>query len=437
MDLLFLLGILGLIGGLIGVVVQLKFVQNEREQLNRELYRYKKLASTGEHDELIRTKEELAKHIDSLRQEIYNLEEEGYIQSFGFYEPKYDFINSEDYVIRLKQIKSEQKRMISDDTAAQCQTKWIVKDSEKTGQKFTRDLLKLVLIAFNTEVEDVILKVKHSNVQSSEERIVRSFKRLNKLSETTTCEITQQYLNLKLSELHLQYEMACKKQREREQEQERKKDENERKALVKAEEEIRKAEQKEEVYRQEIEGVRQAIQQAEGERLKQLELENTQLQRELEKAKVETEQATLRYRARKEGYIYVISNIGSLGQGIYRICKSVRDNDFISEMNPVLPFPFDIHFKVYSEDASDTLARLPSRFHSGRVNLLNDKREFFQISIDEISQAIDEINRQTGVLNILSSERVAQAYEYRRTVAERNKKIGSKTIDTYDQNATT
>lgn len=436
MDLLLLLVLLVVILVLLGASVRLKFMQNEQDRLNRDLYQYKKLASTGELDELIRTKNSLTKQVNNLRQEIYSLEEEGNIQSFGFYEPKYDFITSEDYAIRLKQVKSEQKRMIRDGTAALCQTKLVFDDSEKKGRELTENFRKLILIAFNTEVGDVIIRVKHSNIKSSEERIIRSFTRLNKLPETTACEITQEYLRLKLAELHLEYEMACQKQREKEQEQERKKDDNERKVLAKVEDEIKKAEQKEEDYRRKIEDIRLAIQRVEGERRKQLESENNRLQHELERAQAETEQATSRYKARKSGYVYVISNIGSLGQDIYRICKSVREDDYINEMNPVLPFPFDVHFKIFSEDASDTLKLLHSRFQSKRVNLLNDRRDFFQISIDEISQAIDEINRQTGVLNILSSERVAQAYEYRRTVAERNKKIGSKATDTYEHNAT-
>ena len=429
MDPLLLLALLGLAGA----GVHLNFMQKEQDRLNRDLFQYKNLASTREPGELIQTKENLTQQVSVLRQELSNLEEEEYIQSFGFYEPKYDFINSEDYAARLKQIKSEQKKMIRDGTAALCQTKWIVKDSEKMGRKLTQDFLKLVLIAFNTEAEDVIDKVKHSNIQSSEERIFKSFERLNKLSETTTCEITQKYLSLKLSELHLWYEMICKKQQEKEQEQERRKDENERKALVKDEEEVKKAEQKEEMYQQKIDDIRQAIQQSEGERRKQLEFENNRLQGELEKAKVDTEQAISSFRARKEGYIYVISNVGSLGKGIYRICKSVRDENFISEMNPVLPFPFDVHFRIFSEDSSDILRSLHNRFQFKRVNLHNNKREFFQVSIDEIAQAIDEIKRQpeTGVLHILRSDRVAQAFEYQRTIAERSKMTGSTANNNY------
>lgn len=432
MDLLFLLPTLGLLG----TGVQLVLMQNKQDQLNGELNQYKKLASTGELNGLTRTKEELTKHVNNLRQQLSSLEEESYIQSFGFYEPKYDFINSEGYAAKLKKVKSEQKRMIKERTAVLSQTKLVFNNSEVQGQELTENLRKLILIAFNTEAEDVILKVKHSNIESSKERIVRSFNRLNKLSKTTTCKITQEYLNLKVSELYLQYEMACKKQQEKEQEQERRKDDNERRVLAKAEEEIRKSEQKEENYRQRIEEIRRAIQQEEGEKRKQLELENNRLQQELENAQVETEQATSRYKARKAGYIYVISNVGSLGQDIYRICKSVREDDYISEMNPVLPFPFDVHFKVFSEDVSDTLKRLHSQFQNKRVNLINDRREFFQISIDEIAQAIDEINRQTGVLNIVSSERVAQAYEYRRTIVERNKKVGWKVTGKDDRNAT-
>jgi hypothetical protein len=288
MDLLLLLAILGLLVA----AVQLILMQNKQDRLSKELYKYKRLASTGELDELTRTKQELTKQVHDLRQQVCNLEEEAYIQSFGFYEPKYDFINSEDYAVRLNQVKSEQKKMINNRTAVRSlTTRLLYNNDEKKGGKLIENLRKFVLIAFNTEADDVILKVKHSNIQPSKERIEKSFKKLNNLSDTTTCEISQEYFNLKLSELSLQYEMACKKQQEKEQEQERKKDENERKALLKAEEEIKKAEQKEELYQQKIEEIRQALQRDEGERRKQLELENERLQRDLEKAKVETEQA--------------------------------------------------------------------------------------------------------------------------------------------------
>jgi len=370
MDLLLLLALLGLAVAW----VQLKLMQKEQDRLDRDLFRYKNLASTGKLDELIQTNEDLAKRSSRLKQRLSNLE---------------------------------------------------------------NDFLKLLLKAFNTEVEDVILKVKPINIQFSEEQIVRSFKKLNKLSETATPKIPEKHLDLKLSELHFQYEVACKKQRDNERDKEMRKEENERKALVKAEEEVKEAERKEEMYWRKIESIRQEIQQAEGEPRKQLELENNRLQRELEKAKAEAEQARSRNRERKTGCIYVISNIGSLGQDIYRICKSVREDDFISEMNPVLPFPFDVHCKILSENASETLRFLHNRFQSRRVNLLNDRREFFQVSIDEIEQAINEIKRQKPAIATISSfERVAQAYEYRRTIAERNKKLGSKTIGNHNHNAT-
>jgi len=383
MDLLLLLALLGLAVAW----VQLKLMQKEQDRLDRDLFRYKNLASPGELDELIQNNEDLAKRSNSLQQRLSKLE---------------------------------------------------------------NDFLKLLLKAFNTEVEDVILKVKPINIQSSEERIVRSFKNLNKLSETATPKIPKKHLDLKLSELHFQYEVACKKQRDNERDKEMRKDENERRMRVKAEEEVKKAEQKEEMSRRKIESIRQKIQQVESERHRQLELDNNRLQlqlqselakaeAELEKDEVETEQTKLRWRAGKEGHVYVISNVGSLGHGIYRICKSksVREDYFISDMNPVLPFPFDIHLKVHSEDATGTLKRLHSQFQSRRVNLLNNRREFFQVSIDEIYQAIDEINRQTGTLNILSYEPKAQAYEYHETVAEKGKKLGSRTIGNYNLNATT
>ncbi|MBD2777596.1 DUF4041 domain-containing protein [Iningainema tapete] len=129
----------------------------------------------------------------------------------------------------------------------------------------TKSFLKLVLTTFNTECEDIILKVKHSNINSSEDKIKNSLKKLNRLSEVTDCEITQEYLNMKFQELRLKYELECKKQEERDREQALRQEKKERDASEKAIQEVEEAAEREKQHQQELEKVIQEIKLSEGE----------------------------------------------------------------------------------------------------------------------------------------------------------------------------
>jgi hypothetical protein len=106
-------------------------------------------------------------------------------------------------------------------------------------------------------------------------------------------------------------------------------------------------------------------------------------------------------------------------------------DEYIREMNPVVPFKFDVHFKIFSEDALDTLEKLHQRFADKRVNVVNARRDFFKVSMDEIEQAVQEMARQTGVLTINEFEREPRAYEYHQTLAARKKHQYSTSNDSY------
>ena len=384
--------------------------------------------------------------IDKLRHELGDLEEEATIQSFGFYQPKYNFINSGDYSIRLEQVKNNQKDMIRGGSAAICRTSWAVKGSEKEGKKLATNSLKLVLTIFNGECDSIISKVKPSNAIPSEEKIKKRFKNLNKSVQVLDCDITEEYLRLKIRELHLQYEFECKRQEEKEREQELKarlkQDSIDPRKLEEESKKIQEAEERERIYQQQLQEVLLQKQQLQEvllqkdidtsqdkklleEKENQIEEKENQIRQLLAEATKGREEAENRSRLEKAGYIYVISNIGSLGRDIYRICmtkRSSNEDEYVRTMTPDVPFPFDIHFKFISEDASDTLRRLYQRFDERRVNAVNPRREFFRASFDEISQAIEEVQKETGALKNIQSERSPQAYEYRRTqAAERDK----------------
>jgi hypothetical protein len=421
--------------------------QRDLERLQMDFRRYESLTSREETErqldlnislkrselaELERQQEFLNIQVREQQQRLRELDAKAYLQSIDYYEPKYDFVNSEGYILRLKEIKTQQERMRKNAQAFICDTQWKLGESKREGKKLISDLLKLVELSFEAQCKYAIKEVRYNNVEDLKEKIIKTFDKINRLLIKIDCKISSEYLDTKLMELDLQYELEEKKQEERVIEQELKNQHKEREAIAKAEQKAKEAEDREKLHQQQIAQLRQEIEkveQAEVEKRKQLELQIQQLEIQLDEDRKDKENA----RSFKWGYIYIISNIGSLGRDVYRICKTIRrkEDDYIRDMNPIVPFRFNVHFKIFSEDVFDTLEKLYQRFEDKRVNLVNPNREFFKVSIDEIEQAVLEIKKKTGNLRIDTIERAPQASDYRQTLAERKKNQHLTPNDTY------
>lgn len=373
--------------------------------------------------------DQLSASVTSLRQQVSHLREEEFLQDCGFYQPKYDFITAGNYVSQLNRIKLKQKRMVLNKEVAifhlpstlQSSEGKFLKKSEKAERKMIDSLLSLISNIFHAELENLISKVKYnSNINQVEEKIKKHFLKLNKIFEVVNCKISEKYLDLKLQELQLRYQVACEKQTEREREQAINEERKEGQKLEKMMKAAEEAEEKENYYQQKLENAlreKDLVTEMERERL---ELQIQKLRQDLSKATSDREKASSAAASFKEGYIYIVSNIGSFGRDVYRICKTSKLHDpyeYISIMNRAVPFPFDVHFKFLSEDASDTLKRLHQVFYNKRVNIVNERREFFRVTFEEIDEAVEQIRNETGALKNIESEKVPQAYEYRRTLA--------------------
>lgn len=95
----------------------------------------------------------------------------------------------------------------------------------------------------------------------------------------------------------------------------------------------------------------------------------------------------------KIGYVYVISNIGSFGKDIYKIGMTRRLDPMervLELSNASVPFPFDVHTFIYSEDAPALEADLHRRFDAKKVNSINYRKEYFHVTLDEIKAALEE-----------------------------------------------
>lgn len=423
------LGLLVLVAVLCAGLIQLLIAES---RLRKKLRRYDALDDKEAHQRQLESniysletqQESLNREIRNLKQQFNELDAKVYLQSIDYYEPKYDFISSDEYLLHLKEIKSQQNNMLKNNQAYIYDGQWVVGNNEKKGDKLANNILKLVEISFEERCKYLIKEVKFNNVDFIKNKLNKAFDRYNKYLKNAQCRIAKEYLKLKLIELDLQYELEDIKQQEQERDREIKRQTREREAIDKARKRAEEAEERERNHQQQLDKVRQEILQAKEEEKKQLEERIQELERLVVEDRSEKENALSESRKFKLGYIYVISNIGSLGRDIYRICMTSRSQEdtYVTEMNPVVPFQFDVHFKIYSEDASDTLQKLHQRFNDTRVNIVNSRRDFFQVSIDEIETAIREIQKRSGVfLRIDKFEKSPQAYEYRQTIAARKK----------------
>ena len=233
------------------------------------------------------------------------------ILDFGLYEPKYNFLTSDEYKEKIKEIREKEKDMVKNNVAITGNKEWNVNGDRKAGAKMVKDLQKLLLRAFNFECDDIINKVKYSNFEPSKKRIIKSRETISKLGAMMQLSIGYDYTDLKIQELHLAYEYAQKKQEEKEAIRAAKAEMREAEKLQKEIDEQRKVAEKEQAhYKQALNSILKQIQESDNVS-DDLISKKQELQDRLDK--IDEKIADLDYREtnKKAGYVYVISNIGS------------------------------------------------------------------------------------------------------------------------------
>jgi len=373
-------------------------------------------------DELKRADQECRERISAHESTLANLvaqtqavEETLHFQSFGFYRPKYNLENSGHYLHQLEAVRDGQKSLVKSERATQCPTEWTVDGSASKGRKMVKEHAQLMLRAFNGECDAAIGQVKYNSVNNMENRIQRSFDAINKLGESKKLWITPDYLNLKMQELYLVHEHREKVEAERE-EQRRIKEQmrEEEKAQREIENAKREAENDEANKSRALEKARQELAKADTKQVDRLQSIVDRLEAELKEALDRKVKAIARAQLTRSGHIYVLSNIGSFGEGVYKIgmTRRLEPLERVYELGDAsVPFRFDVHAMIYSEDAPALENTLHQCFSSRRVNMVNTRREFFRVTLDEVRVAVEA---HFGVITFVT---VPEAEEYRKTVA--------------------
>ncbi|MCD0157776.1 DUF4041 domain-containing protein [Deinococcus sp. 6GRE01] len=353
--------------------------------------------------------------IARLQKEVDPLDLESIARDFGLYEPKYDFGTSALYKHELERVRKAQKELIRQGDAVKSPAAWTINGNEALGRKMLKEIAQLQARAFNGESEALIQKVRFDNVLKIESRLVELWKKINVLDGETGSHLTLPFLELKLQELRLVHEYHEKRQIEAEEQrairEQMREEERAQKELDRA---LADAEREEQRYEVALERARRDVESAVGTQQERLQSEIARLSEALAEAHARSERAISMAQQTRVGHVYVISNIGSFGENVYKIgmTRRLEPLERVRELgNASVPFNFDVHAVIYSEDAPKLEADLHREFAARRVNQVNPRKEFFHITLEEIAGFVQ---RHHGQIEFTMA---AEAADYRKTRA--------------------
>ena len=349
----------------------------------------------------------LEKKINKLKDEYMTYED---YSEFGMPTKFYNFETSQLYKEHMAKIVKEQKKMIKSCEAFWLTDSYTFNGSAKKGYDYLKNQAKLLLRAFNGECVTLFNSINYNNITNIEVKIQKSFSEINKLGKGLVY-ITDSYKDLKILEAGLISDYKIVKQEEKEEHQrikERMKEEAKlQKELDEAQANINKEKKR---FTLEMEKLKKQLQKANEEEIFELKNKIKELENGLEKVKQDEINLENRKNSTRAGYVYIISNIGSFGENIYKIGMTRRLDPQIrvDELGSAsVPFKFDVHAFIFSEDAFALESKLHNHFNNYRVNKVNTKKEFFNVTLEEIENYVKTLDRT------VKFTKTATADEYR------------------------
>ncbi|WP_249930567.1 DUF4041 domain-containing protein [Vibrio diabolicus] len=308
----------------------------------------------------------------------------------------------------LKAARKRVRKMVKDGYAGACD---YVEVNRRTYA------IHFAVDAFNGKVDSALSKVKHDNYGKIKQEIIDAFALVNHNGAPfRNARINQEYLDARLNELKWAVAAFELKKIEREEQAEIKAQIREEERAIREMEKARKeAEKEERLLQKALEKARAELAAANDEQRAQYESQLAELEGKLKEAEEKGQRALSMAQQTRRGHVYVISNIGSFGEEVFKIgmTRRLEPMDRVKELGDAsVPFSFDVHAMIYSEDAPALEKELHRRFDLDSVNKVNPRKEFFKTSVAEIKQAVEH----HGVTDVHWTLK-AEAAEYRESLA--------------------
>ncbi|MCB9899654.1 MAG: DUF4041 domain-containing protein [Planctomycetes bacterium] len=331
------------------------------------------------------------------------LDDERVLQEVGIYRYHHPLENATAYKSRLSELGERIASLVKTGGAIEMSNLFTFDNSLAKGRRMCSDLGKLMLRAYNAEVENCLRTLRVGNVVTAKARIEASRSAIKKLGKMMEMQISDAFHALRIEELELTADYLMKKQEEREaarEERERLREERKVEAELAAE---RERLDKERAH------IVNALDSLRAQGTTDVELEKKLA--ELDDAVAQNDYRTANIRA---GYVYVISNRGAFGRSVVKIglTRRLTPMDRVRELGDAsVPFHFDVHGLFFSEDAVTLEAELHKHFDERRVNVANTRREFFFASPTEVRQVLES---KIGAMLEFNEE--ADSTEYHQSV---------------------
>lgn len=271
--------------------------------------------------------------------------------------------------------------------------------------------------AFNGKVDSALSKVKHDNFGKIKQEIIDAFALVNHNGAPfRNARINQEYLDARLTEL--KWAVATFELRKIEKEEQaaiKAQIREEEKAIREMEKAKKEAEKEERMLQKALEKARSELKQASEEQKVEYEAQLAELETKLKDAEERGQRAISMAQQTRRGHVYVISNIGSFGEEVFKIgmTRRLEPMDRVKELGDAsVPFAFDVHAIIYSDDAPSLEKALHKRFELASVNKINPRKEFFRTTISAIKQTVEEHG-----INDVHWTLKAEAAEYKESLA--------------------
>lgn len=273
--------------------------------------------------------------------------------------------------------------------------------SSRYTTKANKSIYDLMVIALRAELQNILYNLKYEKLDKSIEDVKTVSAKYLKIAGEgnqsiagTLTKFIGEIEYLFINAVKIEYNYYVKKEQARQEQlaikEQMRQEAEERKAL---EAERKKIEQEESKFQTQIDSLTEQTQTAEGAELEALKARILELQSQLADVVVKKEEISTLQNG-KAGNVYIISNLGSFGDNVFKIGMTRRldPQDRVNELGDAsVPFKFDVHSFIFSDDASGLETELHKRLNNKRVNKVNLRKEFFYVTIDELETLVNEI----------------------------------------------
>lgn len=291
--------------------------------------------------------------------------------------------------------------------------------SKRYTTKANQTIYALMVIALKSELQNILYNLKYEKLDISIDHVkevtskyLNIAKNGNQNIAGTLTKFIGEIEYLFINAVKIEYNYYVRKEQAKQEQlairQQMREEAEERKILEQQHKQIEKEEKK---YQSELDKLKETITSAEGEKIDDLNKRIAELEKQLSEVSIKKEEI-INLQNGKAGNVYVISNLGSFGEDVFKVgmTRRLEPMDRINELgNASVPFKFDVHSLIFSDDAVSLETKLHHILDEKRVNKVNMRKEFFKLPIDDLEKLVHDIEPTAEFKRTMLAEEYRQS----------------------------